>query len=52
MVVSSEAESGGIKWLALPRQTAGIHEHLLSYHEALTKCCFNVVPTSKTTGQH
>ena len=34
------------------RQTAGIHEHLPSYHEALIQCCFNVVPTSKTAGQH
>ena len=38
----------GRKWLALPRQTAGIHEHLPSYNEALTQCCFIVVPTSKT----
>ena len=46
--MSSEAERGWRRWLALPRQTAGIHEHLPSYHEALTQCCFNVVPTSKT----
>ena len=34
------------------RQTAGVHEHPLSYHEALAQCCFNVVTTSKTAGQH
>ena len=33
-------------------QTAVIHKHPPSYHEALTQCCFNVVPTSKTAGQH
>ena len=25
---------------------------LTCYHEALPQCCFNVVPTSKTAGQH
>ena len=34
------------------RQTAGVHEHPPSYHEALAQCCFNVVTTSKTAGQH
>ena len=32
-------EGGG----ALPGQTACVHEHLPSYHQALTQCCFNVV---------
>ena len=32
--MSSETERGGGRWLALPRQTAGIHEHLPSYHES------------------
>ena len=29
-----------------------VHKRPPSYHEALTQCCFKVVPTLKMAGQH
>ena len=37
---------------ALQPQTAGVHEHLPGYHQAMTQCFFNVGATSETAGQH